>query len=84
MRTALRLPHTLYDLVSAIVLVSKAQITAEDSSLITLIVTTFPLKVAQGTTELEDPELSKAIRDLLSQIASELSRRYNLKYTTSS
>ncbi|GIZ38774.1 hypothetical protein CKM354_000217500 [Cercospora kikuchii] len=84
MRTALRLPHTLYDLVSAIVLVSRAQITAEDSSLITLIVTTFPLKVAQGTTELQDPELHKAIRDMLSQVAVEFSRRYNLKYTTPS
>ncbi|PPJ52373.1 hypothetical protein CBER1_10737 [Cercospora berteroae] len=84
MRTALRLPHTIYDLVSSIVLVSKAQIIAENSDLISLIATTFPLKVARGTTELEHPELSKAIRDLLNQIAAEFSRRYNLKYTAAS
>lgn len=82
---ALRPTYTLRELVAAIVLVSKRHISIGTADMISVMVTTFPLKVAHGVTELpEEPEMFENVRELLQQINERVARKYNVRHTVAS
>lgn len=81
--TALRPTYTLRELVAAIVLVSERHISNGTADMISVIVTTFPLKVAQGVEELEEPELFGRVRKLLEKVNTHVARKYNIHYSVS-
>lgn len=83
-RIALRPPYSLRDLVSAIVLVSEKHTAANMVDMISMIVTTFPLKVAQSTTEMHEPSLFKRVEELLIHLNDYFARKYNIHYSVPS
>ncbi|KAK4500288.1 hypothetical protein PRZ48_008477 [Zasmidium cellare] len=80
-KSALRPPYGLRDLVAAIVLVSQRHIQANSADMVSMIVTAFPLKVAQMTTELNEPALLETVQGLLDRINDQFARRYNISYS---
>ncbi|KAF2166551.1 hypothetical protein M409DRAFT_23187 [Zasmidium cellare ATCC 36951] len=79
-RSALHPPYALRDLVAAIVLVSERHVAANITDMVSMVVTTFPLKVAQMTTELQEPELLENVRVLLDLVNGHFAKRYNINY----
>ena len=88
LRAAVRPPHTLQDLVAAIALVSERHISSGNAGMVSMMVTAFPLKVAEGTTELYDDEdnevLFGKVRDLLKQVNDYMAKKYNIHYQVDS
>lgn len=81
-RNALRPPYSLRDLVAAIALVSDKHTSDPSVDMVSMMVTTFPLKAAQSTTELDDePDLFGTIQELLDRINEHFASRYNINYT---
>lgn len=79
----LRPPHSPYELIQAIVHVSGRHIDANDAGLVSLVVTTFALRTAVSTTELDDEALLRQVKRLLDQANSSFGRKFNIRYSVS-
>lgn len=77
---ALRPAYTLGELVAAVVIISEKHIADDTADMISMIVTAFPLKVAQTVDELHQPTMFKSVKELLAQINDGFVRKYNIHY----
>lgn len=80
-----RAPYGLREMIEAIVLVSKRHVNAKTVGLVSMMVTTFPLGVAENSMkELGDKELLATVKGLTDQVNQTFARRFNIRYLAES